>query len=204
MGPPEVLTQLEFIRIYRIRSTWAHFDHISLIRTRNHAPFLLLNSLLIEEFSEKKFENFLSTRLTSWEPAQPDQWISVEVHYSSRFKFGAPELVLVISLSSGPEIMQRFFCWIPYSSIFFSTLSIDWEQVQPNHCASLYGALILVILVILEPKSYLVRARKLHISPRHSLGPVMGHFVGFLQPTLSPFGFLVVKKRDKCDQLLTS
>ena len=54
--------------------------------------------------------------------------------------------------------------------------------------------------MILEPKSYLLRAHKLQISPRHSLGPV----VGCLQPTLSPFGFLVVKKRDKCDQLLSS
>ena len=76
-------------------------------------------------------------------------------------------------------------------SNFFSTVSIGWEPIQPNHCASLYEALVLVIL---EPKSYLVRAHKLHISPRHGLGPVVGHFVGCLQPTLSPFGFLVVKQ----------
>ena len=36
-------------------------------------------------------------------------------------------------------------------------------------------------------------------------GPSYGpFFLGFLQPTLSPFGFLVVKQRDKCGQLLTS
>ena len=52
MGAPEVLTQSEFIGVCRIRSTWVCFDHISLIRTRNHVPFLLLDSLLIEEFSE--------------------------------------------------------------------------------------------------------------------------------------------------------
>ena len=50
---PEVLTQSEFIRVCRIWSTWDCFNHISLTRTQNHAPFLLLDSLLIEEFSEK-------------------------------------------------------------------------------------------------------------------------------------------------------
>ena len=84
---------------------------------------------------------------------------------------------------------------------FFSTVSTSWEPVQPNHYASLYGALILGIL---EPKSYLVRAHKLQINPRNGLGQVVGHFVGFLQPTLSPFGFLVVKQWDKCGQILTS
>ena len=65
---------------------------------------------------------------------------------------------------------------------------LDWlELVQLNHCASLYGALILVIL---EPKSYLVRAHKLQISPRHGLGLVLGHLMSFLQPTLSPFWIL--------------
>ena len=69
------------------------------------------------------------------------------------------------------------------------------RTVYPVRRASLSGALFLLIL---GPKSYLVRAYKLHISPRNGLGPVMGHFVDCLQPTLSPFGFLVVKKRDKC------
>ena len=84
-------------------------------------------------------------------------------------------------------------------SYFFSTVSTSWELVESNYRASMYGALILVIL---EPKFYLVRAHKLHITPRNSLGLVLGHFVGFLQPTLSPFGFLVVKQRDKCGQLV--
>ena len=79
--------------------------------------------------------------------------------------------------------------------LFFSTSSTSWKSVQLDHRASLYGALILVIL---EPKSYLVRAHKLQISPRHSLSPILGHFVGCFQPTLNPFGFLVVKQRDKC------
>ena len=53
MGSPEVLTQLEFIAVCQIRRTWACFDHISLIRTQNHVSFLLLDSLLIEEFFDK-------------------------------------------------------------------------------------------------------------------------------------------------------
>ena len=75
---------------------------------------------------------------------------------------------------------------LPYVkfSVFFSS---GWESVQPDHCVSLYGELILVVL---EPKSYLVRAHKLQINPIHDLGLVMGHFMGSLQPTLSPFWIL--------------
>ena len=114
--PPftEVLTQSEFIGVCRIRSTWACFDHIPLIRTRHHAPFLLLDSLPNEEFSEN-FKNFLLTGSTTWELAQLVQRISVEVHYSSRFKFGAPKIVFVISPSSELKIMHSLLCWIPYS-----------------------------------------------------------------------------------------
>ena len=166
-------------------------------------PYSLKNYL-------KKFENFLSTGSTGWEPAQPVQWISIEVHYSSMFKFGAPELVLVISTSSRLEIMHHFFFFLDSLlfkehsvkfSNFFSTVLTSWELVHSDHYANLYKALILVIL---EPKSYMVQSHKLQISPRHGLGPVLSYFVGFLQPTLSPFGFLVVKKMDKCGQLLTS
>ena len=74
------------------------------------------------------------------------------------------------------------------------------ETVQPVHRASLRGALFLLIL---RPKSYLVRAHKPPISPRHGLGPVLGHVMGFLQPSLSPLGYLVVKERSNCSQLWT-
>ena len=72
--------------------------------------------------------------------------------------------------------------------------------VQPVHRASLRGALIFVILV---PKSYMERAHKPQISPRPGLDPVSDHFMGFLQPTLGPLGYLVVKKMSKCCQLWT-
>ena len=72
--------------------------------------------------------------------------------------------------------------------------------VQLVRRASLRGELFLLIL---GPKSYLVRAHKPHISPRHGLGPVLGHVMVFLQPTLGPLGYLVVKERSKCGQLWT-
>ena len=49
----------------------------------------------------------------------------------------------------------------------------------------------------------MVRAHKPQISPRHGLGKVLGHVMGFLQPTLGPLGYLVVKERSKRCQLCT-
>ena len=60
MRPPKVLTKLKFIRVCRMRSTWACFNQISLIQTRNHAPFILLDSLLIEEFFDKILKFFIN------------------------------------------------------------------------------------------------------------------------------------------------
>ena len=81
---------------------------------------------------------------------------------------------------------------ILYQNFRFFLSRIDQlEPVQPDHCVSLYGALILVIL---KPKSYLARVHKPHISPRHGLGPVLGHVMGCFQPTFGPLGYLVVKK----------
>ena len=73
--------------------------------------------------------------------------------------------------------------------------------IQQVRGANLHGALFLLIL---GAKSYLVRAHQPQISPRHGLGPVLGHVMGFLQPTLGPLGYLVVNERSKCGQLLTS
>ena len=134
----------------------------------------------------KKIKNFLSIGSTDWEPANPVRRISVEVHYWSRFEFGAPKLILVISPSSELGITHRFFFFLDSSFfkkysikflVFFSTSLTGWESIRPDHQASLYGALILVIL---EPKSYLVQAHKLQISPRHGLSPFLSHWFGCL------------------------
>ena len=128
-------------------------------------PYSLKNSLT-------KFENFLSTRSTSWELAQLVQRISIKVHYWSRFEFRAHELDLVTSPSFELRITLRFFFFFFFfllDSLFFkknyvkfskfsSDGSIGWHPVQLVLRVNLYGALILVVV---EPKSYLVRAHKL-------------------------------------------
>ena len=102
---------------------------------------------------------------------------------------------MVISPSSELGIAGHFFfrllilLGILFQNFIFFLNRIDQlEPIQSDHYASLYGALIL------EPKSYLVRAHKPQISPRHGLGPFLGHVMGCLQPTLGPRGYLVVKQ----------
>ena len=56
-------------------------------------------------------------------------------------------------------------------SKFFSTSSIGWHLVQPVYRVSLYGALILVIL---EPNSYMAWVHKLHISFGLYFGSILG------------------------------
>ena len=58
MGPPEVLTQLEFIVVCQMRSTLVCFDHISIIQTRNCALFFFMESLFSKEYSVKISKNF--------------------------------------------------------------------------------------------------------------------------------------------------
>ena len=45
--PTKVLAQSEFVRV--CRSTLACFDRINLVQTRNHTPFVLLDSLFAKE-----------------------------------------------------------------------------------------------------------------------------------------------------------
>ena len=49
----------------RIRSTWACFDHISLIRSHNRIPFFY-RLLILQHFF--KISKFLSTGLAGWHP----------------------------------------------------------------------------------------------------------------------------------------
>ena len=56
-------------------------------------------------------------------------------------------------------------------SSFFSTGWTSWKPVQSVRWASLYRALILVIL---EPKSYMAQAHKLQIGLRQYFGPWFG------------------------------
>ena len=60
----------------QIQSTRACFDHISLIRPWNHAPFFLMDSLFFKENSIKISKNF-SIGSISWHPVQPIHRVSL-------------------------------------------------------------------------------------------------------------------------------
>ena len=146
-------------------------------------PYSLRNSL-------KKFENFY----------QPDRPVG------NRFsQFDEFQLKFIIGAGLNSKHSSLFWSYLPHLNLeshtfFFRLLIIqeifcknfrfflnllNWlELVQPDHYVSLYGALIL------EPKSYLIWAHKLQISPRHGLGLVLGYLMGCLQPTLSTFWIL--------------
>ena len=90
-------------------------------------------------------------------------------------EFGALGIVSIVSPSSELGIVHCFFFLIPYSSKiilsnfqFFSQLG---QQVGNRFSR-------IIVPACIEPKYYLVQAHKLQISPRHGVGPVMGHFLG--------------------------
>ena len=58
VGPLEVLTQSNFIRVCRMRRTWPCFDHIPLILTQNHASFFFMDSFFSMEYSVTISKNF--------------------------------------------------------------------------------------------------------------------------------------------------
>ena len=51
--------------------------------------------------------------------------------------------------------------------------------------------------MILEPKSYTVQAHKLQLDLGQYCGSILGLGLGFLRPTMNPYGFLVVKQAKK-------
>ena len=159
-------------------------------------PYSLKNSLT-------KFENFLLNGSTGWEPAHSVRRILIKVHYWRRFKFGAPKFVLVISPSSELRITLSFFFFFLVSLFFkehsikiskiFSVGSTGWHPVQSIHRVSLYRALILGVL---EPKSYMAGAHNLHIDLGQYFGSILSLGLGSLQPTMNPYGFLMVKQTE--------
>ena len=66
-------------------------------------------------------------------------------------------------------------------------------MVQQVSRASLCGALFFVIL---EPKSYMVRAHKLQLDLGQYFGSILGLGLSYMQPTMNPCGYLVVKQAE--------
>ena len=157
-------------------------------------PYSLKNSL-------KKFDNFLSI----------DRLIGNRLS-----QFNGFQLKFIIRVGSNLEHPRLFWSYLHHPNSKSCTVSFvgflnlqetlcqmfrfflnridQLGTINPVHQASLCGALFLLIL---GAKSYLFQAHKPKISPKNGLGPVLGHVMGFLQPTLGPLGYLVVKERSK-------
>ena len=84
-------------------------------------------------------------------------------------------------------MVHHFFCWSPYSS---GNILSKFKQVSR---ASLCEVLFFVIL---EPKSYMVRAHKLQLDHGQYCGSILGLGLSYMQPTMNPYGYLVVKKAE--------
>ena len=66
---PNVLAKSELIGVCQIQSTWACFDHISLIQTQNYAPFFL--------WTPCSSRNILSKFQMFYQPARPVLKVSI-------------------------------------------------------------------------------------------------------------------------------
>ena len=66
-----LLTQLKFIGVCRMWSTWACFDHISLIRNQNRALFFFKDSL----FSKKYY-----IKISKFFPTGPQSFNLGKIH----------------------------------------------------------------------------------------------------------------------------
>ena len=53
-----------------------------------------------------------------------------------------------------------------------------------------------VFFVILEPKTYLVQAHKLQLDLGQYCGSILGLVLSYKQPTMNPYGYLVVKQAE--------
>ena len=70
---------------------------------------------------------------------------------------------------------------------------MGWHLGQPVSRAILCRALFFVIF---EPKSYMVRAHKLQIDHGQYCGSILGLGLSYMQPTMNPYGYLVVKQAE--------
>ena len=90
----------------------------------------------------------------------------------------------------GLRILQGTF----YKNLIIFLNRMDWlASGSLVSRASLCGALFFMIL---EPKTYLVRAHKLQLDLGHYCGSILGLGLSYMQPTMNPYGYLVVKQAE--------
>ena len=53
-----------------------------------------------------------------------------------------------------------------------------------------------VFFMILEPKSYMAPAHKLQLDHGKYYGSILGLGLSYMQPSMNPYGFLVVKQAE--------
>ena len=96
---------------------------------------------------------------------------------------------------------EPFFFWFPYFS--GNILSKFHNFPQPDGQFGIWfnrlvGLAFLerCFFVILEPKSYMVRAHKIKLDHWKYFGFILGLGLSYMQPTMNPRGYMVVKQAE--------
>ena len=98
-------------------------------------------------------------------------------------------------------MVHRFFFWSPYSSENIISKFHNFPQPDElvgNWFNRLVGLACVerCFFVILEPKSYMGRAHKLKLDHGQYCGSILGLGLSYMQPTMNPCGYLVVKQAE--------
>ena len=98
-------------------------------------------------------------------------------------------------------MVHRFFFWSPYSS--GNIISKFHNFSQPDGLVGIWFNRLVGLacvercfFVILEPKSYMGRAHKLKLDHGKYCGSILGLGLSYMQPTMNPCGYLVVKQAE--------
>ena len=89
-------------------------------------------------------------------------------------------------------------------SLFFRENSIKFHNFpQPNGLVGIWFNQLVgiacverIFFVILESKSYMVPAHKLQLDHGQYCGSILGLGLSYMQPTMNPYGYLVVKQAE--------
>ena len=98
-------------------------------------------------------------------------------------------------------MVHRFFCWSPYSLENIISKFHNFPQ-QDELVGNMFNQLVGLacvercFFVILEPKSYMGWAHKLKLDHGKYCGSILGLGLSYMQPTMNPCGYLVVKQAE--------